>query len=99
MARNLFHWNELPNLDDKVVIKPPFDAPQTDDEILSENEKIKQEVEAYTGPTVEDIQREVKEYQDQFEVKKQQMLKEAQDEADLLFENSQRKADELVAHK
>lgn len=96
MARNLFRYGEIPNVQDKIVISPPFEAEVDEEALKLQAEEEAKQVEEYTGPTAEELREEAEAYKTQFEVEKQGMIKSARDEADLVFEESQQKADQLL---
>lgn len=96
MARNVFKYNEIPVITEKIVIEPPFEAePQFDPAALKREEELRK-LEEYTGPTVEDIKQEVAQFKNQFEVEKATMIKNAKEEADYIFDEAKRKAAKLV---
>lgn len=96
MARNVFKYNEIPVITEKVVIDAPFEAEPQFDPVQQRREEELRKLEEYSGPTVEDIKREVAQFKNQFEVEKADMIKNAKEEADVLFEESRSKANQLV---
>ena len=96
MARNLFRYGEIPQVQQKVILKPPFEKVLTAEEIKNKEEEELKSVEVYDGPSIDDIKNEIDEFKAQFEIEKKQMMSDAKDEADLVFGESQQKADALL---
>jgi len=93
MAKNVFRAQEIKNTFRKVYIQPPEEfAPQLAAQEL-------EEVEEYTGPTVEDLRRDAEEFQQQWEQEKETMLQRARDEADRIVKDAERVAFQEVKSK
>jgi flagellar assembly protein FliH len=93
MAKNVFRAQEIKNTFRKVYIQPPEEfTPQ-----LAAQEV--EEVEEYTGPTVEDLRREAEEFQAQWEQEREGMLERARDEADRIVKDAERVAFQEVKSK
>ena len=93
MAKNVFRAQEIKNTFRKVYIQPPEEfAPQLAAQEL-------EEVEEYTGPTVEDLRRDAEEFQQQWEQEKEGMLQRARDEADRIVKDAERVAFQEVKSK
>lgn len=88
MAKAFFRPYEYVNLSDKVVtLKAPFEP--------KEIEEV-QEVEEYTGPTVEDLRREADEFKQTWEAERAMMIQEAQLEAANILKEAENAAFERV---
>lgn len=93
MAKNVFRAQEIKNTFRKVYVQPPEEfAPQLAAAELDE-------VEEYTGPTVEDLRREAEEFQAQWDQEKESMLQRARDEADRIVKDAERVAFQEVKSK
>lgn len=97
MARNVFRWGELPLVQDKVIIKPPYEAEVTEEELKKQAEELMHPAEEYDGPTAADLKQEADAFRIDFELEKQQIEKAARDEADIIFEETQQQANDLLA--
>ena len=85
MAKNVFRSQEVILKADRVFIEPP----RKKEPVL----EMVEEVETYTGPTLEDLRREAEAFKRNFEAEKAAMIAEAREEADSIIKNAQEKAD------
>ncbi len=93
MAKNVFRAQEIKNTFRKVYIQPPEEfAPALVAQDL-------EEVEEYTGPTVEDLRREAEEFRAQWEQEKASLLERAREEADRIVKDAERVAFQEVKSK
>ena len=109
MTRAVFRPGEIEVIETKIVLDPPVDLPEhfhlaQDEDGLDE---ITEDVEEYSGPTVEDLRREAEAYKEQWEFEKEAMfasaradseriIKEAEDAA---FREVKRRTDEAQVLK
>lgn len=91
MAKNVFRSQEVILKADRVYIEPP----RKKEPVL----EMVEEVETYTGPTLEDLRREAEAFKRNFEAEKAAMVAEAREEADSIIKNAQEKAFEEVKRK
>lgn len=88
MAKTFFRPYEYVNLTDKAFpVKPPFE-PAPVQEV--------QEVEEYTGPTVDDLRREAEQFKQAWEAERAMMIQEAQLEAEKIRKEAENAAFERV---
>lgn len=93
MARQVFRGNEVRNIDSKVYIQPPDRVPEAEEELQVE------EVEEYTGPTIEDIQRQAQEFKERWDAEREQMINEAKEEAERIVNEAEERAFQEVKKK
>lgn len=93
MAKQVFRGNEVRNIDSKVYIQPPARVPEPEEELQVE------EVEEYTGPTIEDIQRQAQEFKERWDAEREQMISEAKEEAERIVNEAEERAFQEVKKK
>ncbi len=91
MAKNVFRPMEIVNLTEKVLIEPP----QQEAEELEEADLV----EAYTGPTADDLRREAEAFKKSWEEEKRQMIARAKEEADRIVKEAEQRAFDEVEQK
>jgi len=109
MAKAVFRPGEVTLNDERIVLDPPTAFPELAHllEIETEPEEITEDVEEYSGPTVDDLRREADLFRDQWEAEKEAMIRSARAEADQIikeaeataFREVKRKTDELQSQK
>lgn len=93
MARNVFRAQEVKNAFRKVYVQPPSEfAPRFEEQAV-------EEIEEYTGPTVEDIRREAEQFKANWETEREEMISRAREEADRIVKDAERVAFEEVRKK
>ena len=93
MAKNVFHPHEVIQSPKKVFIEPPKI------ERVAEPVTIKEEVQEYTGPSIEEIKEEAEAFKAQWEAQKNAMLEEARREAERIIAEAEASAFEEVRRK
>jgi len=93
MAKQVFRGNEVRNIDSKVYIQPPERVPEPEEELQVE------EVEEYTGPTIEDIQRQAQEFKEKWDAERERMISEAKQEAERIVNEAEERAFQEVKKK
>jgi len=93
VAKNVFRAGEIQVADGKVFIQGPESPPEAPQPVDTE------EVEEYTGPTVEDIRREAEEFREKWDAEREQMIQEAREEADRIVKEAENQAFEEVKSK
>ena len=94
MAKAVFRPGEIAVIGEKVILDPPTSYPelshlvQADDEL----EEITEDVDEYTGPTVDDLRREAELYKVQWESEKAAMIGSARAEADHIVKEAEEAA-------
>ena len=94
MAKAVFRPGEIAVMDAKVILAPPTSFPElahlahTEDDL----EEITEDVEEYSGPTIEDLRREVELYRSQWETEKEGMLASVRIEAEQIIKNAENAA-------
>jgi flagellar assembly protein FliH len=95
MARHVYRGNEVRNIDSKVYIQPPERVPEAEEELLQEEE----EVQEYTGPTIEDIHRQAEEFKEKWDAERERMISEAKQEAERIVNEAEERAFQEVKKK
>jgi flagellar assembly protein FliH len=105
MAKNVFRYGEFTISDDKVQIAPPEAVfPQFAKSHSGRPAKVEDladldEVEAYDGPTADDLRREAEAFKTQWEQEKAQMIADAQAEAEKIVSDAEAAAFEEMRKK
>jgi flagellar assembly protein FliH len=94
MARHVYRGNEVRNIDSKVYIQPPERVPEAEEELLQE-----EEVQEYTGPTIEDIQQQAEEFKEKWDAERERMVSEAKQEAERIVNEAEERAFQEVKKK
>lgn len=93
MAKNVYRAQEVKNAFRKVYVQPPTEfAPRFDEQDV-------EEIEEYTGPTVEDLRREAEEFKQNWEAEREEMMNRAREEADRIVKDAERVAFEEIRKK
>jgi len=109
MSKAVFRPGEILLNDEKVVLASPTSFPELAHLVENEEvaEEVTEDVEEYSGPTVEDLRREADLFRQQWETEKEAMVRSAKAEADQIikeaeaaaFKEVKRKTDELQSQK
>lgn len=109
MTKAVFRPGEVAINEDKVFLDPPTSFPELAHLLESENEveEIAEDIEEYSGPTVDDLRREADLFRNKWEAEKEAMVRSARAEADQIikeaettaFREVKRKTDELQSQK
>ena len=109
MAKAVFRPGEIAINEEKVVLDPPTSFPELAFLLESENEveEITEDVEEYSGPTVEDLRQDAERFKVQWESEREVMIRSAKAEAERIikeaettaFREVKRKTDELQSQK
>ncbi len=91
MAKNVFRAGEIVNLGERVIIDSPF----TEEEPVVEVPVM----EAYTGPTADDLRREAELFKENWEKEKEDMIAAAKARAEEIIRDAEQKAFEEVKLK
>ncbi|MFP4425281.1 MAG: flagellar assembly protein FliH [Spirochaetaceae bacterium] len=94
MARHVYRGNEVRNINSKVYIQPPERVPEPEEELLQE-----EEVQEYTGPTIEDIQRQAQEFKEKWDAERERMISEAKQEAERIVHEAEERAFQEIKKK
>jgi len=101
MAKAVFRPGEIAVSVGKITLDPPTAFPElahlTPAE--SEAEEAVEDVEVYTGPTMEDIRREVDMFRSQWETEKEALLRSAKVEAEQILKDAEQAAFREVKRK
>jgi flagellar assembly protein FliH len=93
MAKNVFRANEVNIVGDKVHISPP------PPEVIEAEPEPLEDVEAYTGPTADDLRREAEHFKEQWDGERERLIQEARDEADRIVNEAEQTAFDEVKRK
>ena len=101
MAKAVFRPEEVALKGDKVLLDPPTAFPELSHLVQSEEdlEEVTDDVEEYTGPTVDDIRREADDFKSQWEAQKNAMILSAKAEADHIIKEAEDAAFREVKRK
>ena len=91
MAKAVFRPGEIAVSEEKIFIDPPTSFPELAHLLKQEEEleEITEDVEEYTGPTVEDIRREADAFRAQWESEKEAMFNSARAEAEQIIKEAE----------
>ena len=93
MLKAVFRPNELISSAEKVIINSPTSFPEIAHlAVKDEPEEEVDAVEAYTGPTADDLRREAELFKTQWAAEKDKMIKAAKDNADRIISDAQNTA-------
>ena len=109
MAKAVFRPGEVSINEERIFLDPPTSYPELAHllEIGNEPEEITEDVEEYSGPTVDDLRREAELFRSQWESEKEAMIRSARAEADQIikeaettaFREVKRKTDDLQSQR
>ena len=101
MAKAVFRPGEIAVSEDKVTLDPPTSFPELAHLLQAEStlEEIPEDVEAYSGPTLDDIRQEVDSFRSQWESEKEVMIRSARAEADQILKEAEQAAFREVKRK
>jgi len=101
MAKAVFRPGEIAVSGDKVTLDPPTSFPELAHLLQAEStlEEIPEDVEAYSGPTLDDIRQEVDSFRSQWESEKEVMIRSARAEADQILKEAEQAAFREVKRK
>ena len=94
MAKAVFRPGEIAVSGEKIILEPPTSYPELAHLIQEEDEleEITEDVDEYTGPTVDDLRREAEAFRNQWESEKELMIASARAEADHIIKESEEAA-------
>ena len=93
MAKNVFRYQEVVHLSERIVLESPKKKGQEED--LEPVEAA----EVYTGPTAEDLHREAEIFRKNFEAEKAAMIATAKEEAEQIVKQAEQRAFDELKHK
>ena len=101
MTKAVFRYGEIALNEGKVLLDPPTAFPELAHlvDLDNEQEDILEEVEEYSGPTIDDIRLEVEAYKKQWEIEKEEMFAAARAEAERIIKDAEAVAFREVKRK
>jgi len=100
MAKAVFRPTEVTLVGDKVVINAPTDYPDLAHlAIVEDVEEVVEEIEEYSGPTVDDLRREAEAFKVQWETEREAMIRSARAQADGIIKEADEAAFQEVKRK
>ena len=100
MAKAVFRPTEVTLVGDKVVINAPTDYPDLAHlAIVEDVEEVVEEIEEYSGPTVDDLRREAEAFKVQWETEREAMIRSARAQADGIIKEAEEAAFQEVKRK
>jgi len=94
MAKAVFRPGEIAVSVDKIMLAPPTSFPELAHLVQVENdlEELADDVEEYSGPTVDDLRREAELFRTQWESEKEALVRSARAEADQIIKDAEQAA-------
>ena len=84
MAKNVFRSQEVVSVQDRVILKSPYEP------LVLEEEPM--DIEEYSGPTADDLRREAEMFKEHWEQEKRSMVEAAQKEAEQIVSDAEERA-------